>query len=259
MPNSLWGHIKKLLYGAAVILVAGLAYWFFQAGGQRTILEWFKTWSETPMIEATSTTRSDVDKFIAGEKIRFSLKLVQTDKVFWLFDDNEIIPGSIEIEYGFPFEPTQPLGITTVHRVHAFFRSGETYRVASRAVHSQNLKYEASVSVGQSGVRLIARTSLGDRWVLQNASLTSFEMGSFKIKGEIPLGVEAAAPDDPSLITGSIKLRTLRDALSFAENLDLKTQLANRRDAWVTYEFVDRNTKEKLAILQPLGPIWKVH
>ncbi|MGH8645365.1 MAG: hypothetical protein ACREX4_13235 [Gammaproteobacteria bacterium] len=240
--------LKKALITIATVVVGGIAVWLTAGGGTAYVLEWFRP----VIIETTSTTRKVQDQFIAGEKIRFFLKDIHSERVFWVFDEKDMRPGNIEIEYAFPFDETQAVGITRNRRVDAFYRYGGDYRAASKTVQTHNIKHAVSLKFEPSGIRITADTALGERWTLENAKITKFEKGFFEPKYTLAMKKIAGTEISSTAVTGG----ELTKALAYPKVVDLadlKMQLANRKDAWITYEFLNADRTEKLAIVQPLG------
>lgn len=133
--------IDKLKVSAitiGVILVAGIATWISSGGGSTIILGWFRS----PTIKATSLQRPSAEVFMAGEKIRFSLQDVKSERVFWIFDEKETLVGNVETDFEFPVDPTQPKGSTANHRIDVFFKDGGGYKAASIVVRIQNIPTE---------------------------------------------------------------------------------------------------------------------
>lgn len=116
----------------AVVLIAGLGVLI--GGSSSVISSWFR--SET--IKATSLQRPSTDIFMAGEKIRFSLHNIKSERVIWIFDERESRIGNVETEYEYPFNADQPVGIAADHRIDVFFKDGGEYKVITTVVRIQN-------------------------------------------------------------------------------------------------------------------------
>lgn len=239
--------LKKALITIATVLVGGIAVWLTAGGGASRVLEWF----QPAIIEATSTTRRIVDAFMAGEPIRFYLKNVKSERVFWVFDERTMHRGNIEFEYAFPFEGSLPIGLARDHRVDAFYKYGASYGVASEVVRVHNVQHSVSLNIESSAVKVQAATVLAERWMLERASITKFKDGNFEPKGYFTMTEQP----DKKIASGVISAGKLFHALSYPGGGDLKTELARKKDAWVTYEFVDRDGKERLSIVHPLSAV----
>ncbi len=148
-------RLKEGLIAVAAVLVAGIAIWLTAGGGTDIVLTWFRP----VRIETVSATRQHAQVFMAAEKIRFSLKDVHSERVFWVVDEREVFPGGVEFEYVFTLDSNQPLGITRDHRVDSFFKSGAAYRTAETTIRTQNVNLDAS-KVPQSFERGRERTKL---------------------------------------------------------------------------------------------------
>src|SRR5713226_6856492 len=111
--NRMSDAIKNALIALAAIVLIALVTWLTGAGDK--IIGWIRG----PKIEikASSTSRGEVSPFLAEEPIRFTLKGTSPDKVLWDFDENEVQPGSVQIEHAFPFESRKPRGIGSTRRV----------------------------------------------------------------------------------------------------------------------------------------------
>src|SRR5436309_2304923 len=113
MPEDTGKQLKQGLVAIAAILVGGIVIWLTAGGGTDVVLNWFR-----PIrIETGSVTRKDAQIFMVGEKIRFSLKDIHSERVFWVVDEREVFPGGVEFEYAFSLDSDQPLGIARDHRV----------------------------------------------------------------------------------------------------------------------------------------------
>jgi hypothetical protein len=254
MSGEIMNFLKNPLVRLIIIIVAGITLgvivWLKEFEGLNQI----KKLLHPPFIKAISPMRPNVETFITGEKIRLYLTNIQSEKVFWLFEEKSVLPGSVEIEYSFPYDRSQADGLVRDYRVDAFFKHGAQYRVASTIVRTQNIRYSASIDVEQSDVRLTVRNTLGDRWMLSKASLSKYEDGAFKPGFDIPVEAVESVARTTSFV---IDRKTFTKVLAYPEHIDLRTQLATKKDAWVTYEFVDQARKEKLEIVQPLRTISK--
>jgi hypothetical protein len=75
--KTIQDHLIGSITAGGLVLVAPGAYWVDLH--KEKILDWVAG----VQIEVSSTNRPSVSSFIAGEEIRFSLKGVESDKVFW--------------------------------------------------------------------------------------------------------------------------------------------------------------------------------
>ncbi len=76
--------------------------YLFQFGGWTQIKKCFM---ERPSIEVRSMDSFFSDQVISGQKLRFMLSNVKSTRVFWVFNESEVVPGHVELEYRFPYKP----------------------------------------------------------------------------------------------------------------------------------------------------------
>lgn len=245
MFNKGQKSLLQLLRLIAVIFIGGILFWLFQLDGIEVVRGWLKR----PTIEAKPTTRRETDTFLADEKVRFFLKHVQSEKVFWMFDENHVYPGNVEIEYAFSFDENAGSGITCDHRVDVFFKRGTSYRTVSGFVRVQNIKYNVKLDVQHLEVSLSSDKILDDRWMVRGASLSKFEDGNFKSIFDLTFEKTKVG----GIVTAAVNRETFIDLFSYPEDVDLIAQLAIRRDAWVTYEFIRLDGTESLVLAEPLS------
>jgi len=235
--------MKKTLVLVGVALVAGALFWIFQLGGYRIIQEYFE---KQPTIQA-ATTRTIGGPFLAGEKIRFSLQNVQSDKIFWFFDEKDWLPGDLEIEYTFGYDESQPFGIKKSHRVDVFFRYGKEYQTTLKNVVTENIKHAFSLDYGATGITVDADSTVGGDWVLHRVSLNKYEGGVFAQK--LVFDIEPGSAKAKEHIGWTMLSAKLGRSVE-----NIKTEIKEKTVGWLAYDFVNpEKMGEKLVILHPLS------
>jgi len=242
--------MKKNLTIGASVLVAGILLWLFQLGG----IDYIRTLFPTITIEARSTTREAVETFLTGEKVRFFLQGVRSEKVFWILNEEEVYPGGVQLEYVFPFDEADPLGVTRDHRIDVFFKHDKDYQAVSTMVRTQNIKYQVCVETHDWTMSILASRSLGDHWVFDNGWLSQSENGIFQRK--VGLTFEPVA-DTAEVVGTTVTAEAWSQVLTRPEYLAWSEGLpAGRRpNVWLTYEFVDLDGDQRLEIAKSLSDI----
>ena len=273
MPN-IWDLITSHIKTAIALVIAGIVLallLFLDLRGPSLFTRWFST--ETVIIEKRSLTRGVVEVFMAGEKIRFALQDVESETVFWLFDEKELYSGGIEYEHAFAFDKNEPDGLEKVHRIDSFFKYNDSYQTTSTMVRVQNSRLVACVEIQGENISVVANKGLSDRWVLQKGWLSKSEGGVFQPKADLMFQPVAGTPE---VLTTTVTPEAWSEVLTHPEYLawspdgDWITPRtfglinANRRlwagvattrtsNAWLTYEFQNTDGDERLEIVSPLS------
>jgi hypothetical protein len=222
---------------AVVVIILGLTVNF------DTIKNWF---SGTEIL--VSSASGVGTEFLAGEKLRFLLKNVQSSRVFWVFDETDPIGTSVEVEYAFPFEEGIPRGQARDRRIDAFFKAGDTYKVATKMVRTRNVKFTTQIDLDNNQFTVTADTSLDAKWSLTGASLVKHVAGLFARGVELPV---VSAPNG-QVGTITVDRKIAADALGYAQNVDLKSKINADSTAWMSYEFSNATDPgKKLTIVEP--------
>jgi hypothetical protein len=224
--------LKKALLGLGVAIVVGIAVWLTDFGGLRWIISLF----HRPRIQVVSTSRGEQPSFVAGEVLRFSLKDVVPDRVVWDFEETDIRPagpGAVETEHAFPFDPKEAAGLSSTHRVDAFYREGSDYKTASTHVSVSNVQIVSTKVQGEK-ISFSATPPPGSDWVLDNISLAKFENGTFTEEGKISAGSFAPA---------SLDLTTIKKMLGLGSGATYDPDKAKGVAASLEFESPDRTRR----------------
>jgi hypothetical protein len=139
-------------------------------------------------IEVSCPRGQDVRDFIAGEELRFALKGVESERVFWVFDEDQksvVETMGPEIKYTFQFDPKKKEPVWN-RRVDAFFKSGGAYRSSYKLVSVANTAISANIQVTASGVQLtVPPGGPTGTWKLDSAKLGVFENAAVADKMEL--------------------------------------------------------------------------
>jgi len=235
--------LKYWLYTVAG-LTLGILLYLFKFDGVEQIQEFL----ESPSIEVRSTSRTFSRNYFAGEKLRFSITNVETPRVFWVFDEAEIVPGHVETEYLFAYSPELLSSQSVDHRVDAFFKVDGDYQSTHRLVRVENLDIQAKVQEALDRLHLSYPQELSERFTLSRAALASFGEGHFE--------------DDATLdlLQGDTIEAARGRLVEVTWNLDgdflgrYATLLGSSRRPWLELEFTDRRNREKLVFVNPLEP-----
>jgi hypothetical protein len=238
-------YLIQWLIGIGTVIIGGILTWLTAGEGMSVVMDWFKP----VRIIASSISRHNMDTFISGEKVRFFIEPIKTDKVLWMFGEKEVHHGGVEIEYAFSFDSTQSEGITIDHRVDAFFKDEGKYRTVSTTVRTQNVRYQASLLFTRLKVLLTTMKELEDRWLLDSVYMAKYESGEFKLM----LGFKVSEILNSDSINATISIDKFLKAFDYPRGTDLKTLFATNPNAWIAYDFVDRQSAEKITIVQNVG------
>jgi hypothetical protein len=234
--------------GIGTVIIGGILTWLTAGEGMSVVMNWFKP----VRIIASSITRHSTDTFISGEKVRFFIEPIKTDKVVWMFGEKEVHHGGVEIEYAFAYDSTQGEGITIDHRIDAFFKDEGKYRTVSTTVRTQNVKYQASLLFTRLKVLLTTMKELEDRWQLDSIYIAKYDSGEYKLM----LGLKVAEILNSDSINASISIDKFLKVFDYPRGTDLRTLFATNPNAWIVYDFVDRQSSEKLTIVQNVGNLF---
>jgi len=212
--------------GAAAALIAGGT--------------WLYHYAIVP-IDVTSGRGPEVQDFIAGEELRFSLKGVQSERVFWVFDEDQssvVETRGPEIKYTFQFESNRKEPVWN-RRVDAFFKSGGSYRSAYKLVSVANTSIPATVRVDPSGLKvtLPAGGPTGD-WKLASAKLGTFE--NAKVEDKVNLTRMSTGPGgDEWKLPASVPAKPL----------------SNTKDTWLSLDYVLPQSGRLLRIMKSFSAV----
>lgn len=211
--------------------------------GMTVDLDTIGRWVSGTQIVISSTTRTSTAPYFAGEVLRFGLKDVQSPKVYWVFDEEAPVAGSVEAQFAFPFDDKSPAGQSRDHRVDVFFKQGDAYESASALVRTVNIRLSAKVSFTESDIEVAPPPEFAGDWLLTGASLARFSNARF---------------DPPRSLTdtGSSWTTTNKDAAvtwGFKDDGALPAAIDNSQQAWTWYEFTSRSTGKKLTMAQPVS------
>jgi hypothetical protein len=200
-----------------------------------------KGWVSGTQIIVNSSTRGNVNEYLAGEVLRLSLEGVKSPRVIWIFDEGQPVVGNIEA--AFPFESQLPSGQARDRRVDAFFKSGDAYEATSTLVRTRNVNYTASVDVSDSELIVRPSGSFATEWLLTGASLARFSAGRF---ATYPL---APKPDGTMFVGSPGQTGTV---FGYGTNTDVASALKTDESAWTQYDFKNKTTGALLTIAKPV-------
>jgi len=244
--------LKKGLIGLGTFLLAVVLIVL----GLTINLDTIKSWVSNTRIIVSSTTRGLQTEYLAGEVLRLSLDGIQSPRVVWVFDENQIVLGGVEAQYAFTYDPKAPSGQAVDHRIDAFYKTGDRYRPASVLLRTRNDNFQASIGVKGSDIVVTAPTELGADWALTGASLTLFSDGQFTKRAQFMRTIpksgndsgQGERPDHSFILTG----KETQEAFGWAKTTDLSLGLSTDRRAWTQYEFRNKTTGATLAIAKPI-------
>lgn len=235
MQSSKLGGANILTASVAGVLLAGSIYLFQFDGWQQ-----LRGLIRTPSIQVQSTSRLFVDGFFSGEKLRFGLSNVEASRVFWIFDEKEIVPGDIELEYRFAYSADRPLGQASDHRVDALYKVDGRYRSLSRFVRVENVDMQARLAAVMGEIQLSIPQAIDSSFALNRAVIGSFGEGEFH--ADMMLNIEAGVSEhEPS----GVKNIGWLVGPSLSELM--------QKEPWLQLEFVNEQTDEKLIFIDQLS------
>jgi hypothetical protein len=237
-------NLKEGLLALGTVAVAGLVI-----AGQT--IGWEKVLgpiASRPKIESSSRNRPFTKTFLAEEKIRFKLNTVDTDRVYWLFDESDpFVRGSVEVEHSFRFDEKTPEGIERVRRVDAFYKEGDTYGHASARVQVTNVRV-ASASIESQGLKLAVATDLKGKWKFSSISLVKYDGGMFS----------GMSKERPSLATTGNEISAVWDfrqiaaAFTYDSAEEAKNRLGHDNTAWVSIAYEPVGGGQPLTLVKPI-------
>jgi len=207
-----------------------------------------KHWVSGNEIIVSSARRATAKEFLAGEKLRLCLKDVQSERVFWVFEESDVVCGDIEIEHAFPFAEGTPLAQARDRRVDAFFKSGDKYKVATKLVRTRNVKYNTKITFKESQLSVTAEKVLASEWGLSAVSIAKYSNGKFASGDMIPVSLTK----DGKIGMAVLGSDAVAKALGLTDTKDLKAKIALGKNAWVSYELLDTKGNNKITIVEPL-------
>jgi hypothetical protein len=232
--KTIQDHLIGSITAGGLVLVAAGAYWVDLH--KEKILDWVAG----VQIEVSSTNRPSVSSFIAGEEIRFSLKGVESDKVFWVFDEDEknvVETRGPEIRYTFQFDPKGRKNVEWDRRVDAFFKKDGVYRPAWKLVRVINTSLSTGVHLGSSGLRLTVAQPLQGDWKLTGARLATFENAAVQDKLDLAQAPGGRAGEEWTFTS-------LTSAFTKA--------LGGAKNTWLSLDFISPAGNQTLRLMKPL-------
>lgn len=241
--------IIKNIKNAAMIIGAILVAAVIIAGetlGWRTFLPSFSS----PSINIAPTSRPPSEAFFADEKLWVTLSDAETDRVYWVFDESDdVIAGSIQLQYTFPFNSKLPHGTTSKRRVDAFYKIGDDYKHVATRVPVRNIKIVSDSSFGPQGLIFMLPAELLGEWKLGKVRLLRLSKGEFK-----DLHIEAetsiATSGNTRIVWNS---KQVASNFGYASSEEAGLKLMSDRTAWVSAEYKGQNAEETLTVIKPIG------
>lgn len=202
-----------------------------------------------PKIEFVSTQAPFKKTFYAEEIIRLKLVGIETDRVYWLFDETgPIINGIIEVEHSFPFVQKEPKGVEQFRRVDAFYKDRDSYGHASAFIPVSNLQMNFSVSVDSEGIKSSAISGIVGQWKLSNLSLASYEDGKFTQLNKQPTNLSASKKETAAMWDFS----GVADAFGYRSVEEAKGRVAFENNIWVFAEYESIKGNASFRISRPV-------
>jgi hypothetical protein len=156
-------------------VVLALILWFTTFGGWDTV----KGWVGRPMIDIRSSTRPFAKSFYVGEKLRVVLGNVTASRVIWLFDEDQVVRGTTEVEYAFKQDPLAQPGSSEHRRVDAFMKIGESYSWTSKWVDVDAVNFQGKIEDQGKQLVLSAPSDVSSKWTLAGVSISGYKNGKF--------------------------------------------------------------------------------
>ena len=217
---------RSALLGVVAAGVAGGLYYLFGMHGYETLKGALSAGLE---IAIYSPSRPTAKTFFVGEKLRFKLENSTSPKVFWLFEEQKVIPGTVEVEFAFLQDRSAPKGSKQLGRVDAFVRRGEAFASVSKTVDLDSLPIRSTVAQTDSQLTLFAPTKLANGWAIERVGLSSYDGAKFMLAAE--LKHQASPNPEMSEWTSTGKLPVTREIVQNADG------------EWVERVVSDRATK----------------
>jgi hypothetical protein len=222
---------------AASVIVAGLLI----AGtvvGWGELLQGFRlSIFKSPTIDVQALNRFlGEEPVFAGEKLRFSLGNVETDRVYWLIDEKYGTAGSVQTEYSFPYDSLAAGGSVSLRRVDVFYKVGDEYRTASKRVKVNNANINFVAHINNNHLQLTALSELGGGWRLTGASVSHYADGAFS---------------DVATFSPIQQANGQYVALNYSLG-NTEPALLSSNDAWISLRYARGVPNQTLTTVQPL-------
>ncbi len=213
---------------------------------------------QQPRIEISSTVRPSTKTFFASEKMWLKLANVETDRVYWLFDeDDSLIRGGVQIQHGFDFDPKTPTGTETYRRVDAFYKDGDQYRTSTSKIAVSNLQVKAEILIKSEMLNILADSYIKgahEKWKISSASLAKYNDGNFEDTRATPISLVTTGYE--SKVTWDLNQAVAAYGYKSKEDFYNVIIKDNRDDRilWVTITYSSKSGKP-LTIVKPIKGI----
>ncbi len=198
-------------------------------------------------ILASSAVRPNPITFLAGEKVWLTLEGVQTDRVYWLFDEGKSpIRGGIQFQHSFPFDDSAPAGIKRMRRIDAFFRTGDSYSSVHALINVDNTKIQAMANVKHAGFEIIAESDIEGEWKLVDVSLAKFEDGKFNDKGAEPV----LSVGDGKHARALMSYSKIKSDFGYTSVKEAQSDLSNGESFWISLAYKPIKGGKTLTVLK---------
>jgi hypothetical protein len=230
---------KEIIIGAGTILIAGALVWIFQLDGLNTIKDFFKR----PSIEVRSTSRPFAQEYFSTEMLTLSLRNVESERVYWIVDDREGIPASVQVQYAFLQDTNRAYIAAGDHRVVAVYQHGDSYKAVSRRVRVENSRLSAAARFQDLQFSLTAPEQFGSGWKLVSARLSRYMKGAF-----FPQASLATSFGEKEYFGAETMVNWIVPAEA---SIKFRSGLTNGSEPWVEYEFTKPGS-DSLILVMPV-------
>lgn len=236
---------KKGVAGAGAVLVAGILI-AGQTLGWRTFLPSFSS----AQISISPTSRPLSEAFFADEKLWVTLGGVETDRVYWVFDESDrVVAGGIQLQYTFPFNATAPVGGESKRRIDAFYKVGDEYKHTVKRVSVRNIQIRADSSFGPQGLAVTLPKEIPGEWKLDRVRLARLSKGGFK-NAAIEPETSTASDTDARIVWNGAQVAS---EFGYRSSEEAGSKLISDGRVWISAEYKGNEMAETLTVVKPIS------
>ena len=233
---------KAIFIGLGTVLVGGVLLWLTQLGGIELIHDGLKR----PTIQVTSFSRAaQQTEFFAAEKLQLALRNIESERVFWIVDEREVISGGVGVEYVFAPNTNKPAASVNDHRIDAIYRRGDSYSVISHKIRVTNARLSFAALLNDDKLSIEGIEQLGKGWQFARIKLANYSNGTFNTEWAA-LATNAEQTDGGQ----HLGLKWFLDPA--ARNKLLATRLRGE-ELWAELEFQKIGSSARLILAEPMG------
>ena len=235
-------------------LVLWLTLWLSEFDGWHTLKNLIHP---KPTIEIRSTSRPFAKVFFVGEKLRLAIRNVNAAHAIWLFDNEDVLRSTKEIQRAFSPDPLAKTDGPQDHRIDVFVRDGSKYEWVTKQLDLEPLPFSPTAHVIGKTVELQAPQMASGKWTLDAVSVAHYKDGRYVSADSLkPLGTENGLSKFQFPTTMWLNEARKGEPGAFSEiTQDSSGEWYEHQiTAWVEYKFKDVNGNDHLTLVKSLKP-----